>query len=75
LAIDAGELAASIFQGVHFAVQDSAVFLDATVVAATDNLAVVHNYGADRDTPFSQSGLGFVDGSLEKWIHGKRSAH
>ena len=43
--------------------------LNSFVVAAPDDLALVDNDRTDRDAALVPTGLGFVDRSLEKWVH------
>src|SRR5215831_10195440 len=62
--IDSAGLAAGVFQGVHFSVQDSAAFLHTPVMAAANDLSLVYHYGANGNATFRQSLAGFFNGSL-----------
>ena len=46
--------------------QDGAAPLDTAVMASADNLGVMHQHGADRDTAFAESLSGFFDGGFQK---------
>jgi hypothetical protein len=46
-------------------------FLHAFVVAARYNLAVAHEYRADRDTALLPAHAGFGDGGLHEFVHEK----
>ncbi len=62
-AIDTGREAASIFNGIHFSVEDGAAALDSAIVPPSDDLTVVHEHGADGDASLTQAETGFFDGS------------
>src|SRR5437868_7150679 len=64
-AVDGGGLAAGIFQRVHFAVQNRAAFLYPPVMAASNDLPLMHNYRADRNAAFRQSLAGFFNCGLK----------
>src|SRR5262245_41565647 len=53
--IDECGVTAGIFERVHLAVQDSAATLNASIVAAADDFAVVDDDRADWDAAFGQS--------------------
>src|SRR5438034_4474432 len=60
-AVDGRGLASGILERVHLAVQNRAPALDPAVVAATDDAAVVHEHGSNRNPALAQSLLGFFD--------------
>ena len=68
-AINRGGPAAGVFEAIHFAVMNDAAFLDALVAAAPDDFTVQHKDGADGYAAFGEAFFGFIDGSLEEWVH------
>jgi hypothetical protein len=52
-------------------VQDRAAPLHAPVVAASDDAAVMHEHGSDRNAAFVESPLRFSDRGREKFVHGQ----
>jgi hypothetical protein len=72
--INGGFATACVFEAVHFSVMDDAVFLDALVVSAADDLAFENQNRANGYAAFSQALLCFVNGGGEEWIHGSIQA-
>src|SRR5699024_3576804 len=59
-------LTPSIFQGVHFSVENGAAALDTTVVAATKDAVLVYEDRPYRYTAFGQPKTGFLQCCLKK---------
>ena len=55
---------AGVLECVHLAMQRGASALDAAIVTAPDDLALVHEHGADGDAAFAQAELRFFDRRL-----------
>lgn len=68
--VDGSFLASGVFETVHLGVVDDAAVLDALVVAAANDFAVEDEDGADGDAAGGEAFFGFIDGGLEKWVHG-----
>ncbi len=68
LGIDAGGEAAGVFQAIHFSMMDDAAVLDALVVAAADDPALVDENGPDGDAAGGEALEGFLDGGAKEWI-------
>ncbi|MOA51241.1 hypothetical protein D3C78_1743620 [compost metagenome] len=66
LLVHPGWLTAGIFQGVHLAMQDGAAVLHPAIMAAANDLAIVHQHRADRNTPLLEPLAGFVYGGLQE---------
>ncbi len=58
-AIDGSALAAGVFEGIHFTMEDGAIFLNAAVVAPPEDFSLVDEDAADGDAAFSESKAGF----------------
>lgn len=69
--IDPRRLPSGIFQCVHFTVQRGGTFLDTAVVAAPDDPSLVNKNGTDGNAALVVSSPSFIEGSLQKVIHGR----
>jgi hypothetical protein len=58
----------SVFEGIHFTVENGAGALDPSVVAPTDDGVAVDDDGTNGNAAFLASLAGFVDRGPEKWI-------
>jgi len=52
---------------------DAAVFLDAPVAAASDDLLAVDQHGPDGDAAFVQAAAGLLESRIEKAVVGHAS--
>jgi uncharacterized protein (TIGR00730 family) len=69
VAVNAGRLAAGVLQGVHFAVENGTALLDASIVAAADDLALVGDDAANRNAALGQTTVGFLNCCLHQRVH------
>src|SRR5262249_29426019 len=54
LSVHRGGQPARMFEGIHLPVEDGTVLLDTPVVTATEDLALMHYDGADRNASFGK---------------------
>ena len=59
VAVDFSRLSSGILKGVHFAVENGAVFLNAPIVSAPDDFPLVDDDATDGDSSFFESQLSF----------------
>ena len=59
----------SVLQTVHFRVAYDTIFLNSLIVAATDDLAIDHQDGANRNAAFAQALSRFFNRGLEERVH------
>ena len=60
--IDRGGESSGVFEGVHFAVEDGALFLDSSIVSSPDDVSIVDDNTPNGDATFLQSDFGFFYG-------------
>ena len=53
---------------------DDAAALDALIVAAPDDLPIADKNRTDRDAAFIETGAGFLNCALQKWIDAENVA-